>query len=86
MLVLRQAVGDFVIVALAGHVDMDRQMRAGWRFKRVHGDSDRVLLDWIPEQRRAADGTESPPHFFGGAEPGEILGAVYRQGGAGNVG
>lgn len=45
MLIPRQAVGDVVIIAFVGHVDMHALVRAGWRLERAHGDRDQVLVD-----------------------------------------
>src|SRR5471032_3106573 len=53
--------------------------------ERAHADRDDIHGDRIPEQERAAHRTESAPHLFRGAVPGELVTAHELQCAALNI-
>jgi len=63
-LVLRQAVGDVVIVALVGDEDVDGEPGAGGLVEGAHRDGGDVAPDRIPEQRRTAGRAETVPAWW----------------------
>ena len=48
--ILRQAVGNVVVVTFLGHEDVLLQVRRSGGVERTHGDADPVPRRWIKEQ------------------------------------
>ncbi len=44
LLILRQAICDFIIIAFTRHKDMARQLGVGWRFECAHRDANPVMF------------------------------------------
>src|SRR5581483_5894885 len=80
MLVLRNAVGDVVVVAFIGDMDVDSDLGVGRLVEGAHGEADPVFVDRVPEERGAAGGAEAAAYFFGRLEPGDVVGAVEGDG------
>ena len=73
MLVLRQAVGEVVVVAFFGNMDVHGQCGASRLVEGAHCDGDRVLFHRIPEQERTADRAKPPLHFSRRVEPRDLV-------------
>lgn len=70
--VLRKFVGDFVVIAFIGTIDMLAQDKTGRIIQRAGPDGNHVRVRRFPKKRRTADGTEAAPCFGRGLIPGEI--------------
>lgn len=84
-LMLRQAIGDLVVVTFMGHEHIDRQSRIRRCIERAHGDAQVVLVDRVPEQRRSASAAETSPNLFRRLEPSQVILALNGYGGARNI-
>jgi len=74
-LILRQTIGDFIVVALLRDENMQLCVRLGGLIERPHRDSEPVLCGRVEEHRTAADRTKSATNFCRGLIPADVLGA-----------
>ena len=86
ILVLRQSVGDGVIIALIGDIDMMRQSYIGGGVERAHGDGNASPRWRVPKQERAARPAKAAPNFFGRLVPADVLLTLHRYAVAWDVG
>ena len=83
---LRNIVGDVVVVALVRDEDVHRDSGAGGSIEGPHGDADPILVQGVEKEWGAACGTEASAYLLRRAKPGHVLAAVNRHVGARNIG
>ena len=77
--VLRQPVGDGVVIALFRHEYMHRQVGVGVSIEQSHGNRCPVVMYRVPKKCRATGRTKTPAYLLGRAIPSNVFLALHSQ-------
>src|SRR6185437_9919829 len=76
---LRQPIGDVVVITVVLHEDVLFDVRARRLPERTHPNRNDVVLDRVPKQKLPAHRTAPAPHLLRRLIPGELVGTLKRQ-------
>ena len=85
MFILRQTVGDLIVITLIGDMDMDADVSLRGLFKGSHRDGRPIFVERIPEEDGTTNRAESTPHLLRRLKPCDVFGAMDSQGGTRDV-